>query len=86
MRSLEITLKICFLVLSVLILVTNNVLNFGLWALLVISFALGVMLIINKKHPSYKHARAKSDFIMRKIEGIALIVFVSASLTALTIV
>ncbi|MEI8249445.1 MAG: hypothetical protein WCG07_03045 [Candidatus Taylorbacteria bacterium] len=85
MRSLEITLKICFLILSVFILVTNNVLNSGLLALLLVSFILGIVLIINKKHPSYRHARAKSDFIMRKIEGVALIVFAVASTVALII-
>lgn len=79
MRSIEITLKFCFLILAVVLISTSNVINVGLWTFLVISFALGVVLTLNKK-PSYKGANTKSDFRIRKIEGALLVIFSLISL------
>jgi hypothetical protein len=82
MRSLEITLKFCFLILAITLIATSDVLSVGLWSFLVVSFALGVVLTINKR-PSYMRATAKSDFKIRKIEGAILVVFSIASLILL---
>ena len=79
MRPLEITLKFCFLILAIVLIATSDVISLGLWAFLVVSFALGVVLVINKK-PSYKKANAKSDFKIRKVEGVILVAFAVISL------
>ena len=79
MRPLEITLKFCFLILSIVLIATSNVISLGFWSFLVISFALGIVLMINRK-PSYKKANAKSDFKIRRVEGVVLIIFALVSL------
>lgn len=79
LRPLEITLKFCFLILAIFLIATSNVISLGFWSFLVISFALGVVLMMNKK-PSYKNANAKSDFKLRKVEAIVLIIFALVSL------
>lgn len=77
MRNLEITLKICFTVLAAALILSRQLIDLNLLAFLTVSFGLGIVLILNKK-PSYKRARAKSDFAMRRIEGMLLVIFAVA--------
>jgi hypothetical protein len=90
MKSLEITLKLCFLILAVALLWTKNVIGFGLWSFLLVSITLGVVLIINKKHPSYTYPKnyKRNDrvLMMRRLEGILLVLFALGGFTALNFI
>ena len=79
MRSIEIVLKFCFLILAVFLIATSSIASVGLWSFVVICFALGIVVTINRK-PSYKKANAKKDFALRKIEGAILIIYAFISL------
>ena len=74
MRTLEIILKLCFLALSIALISTHVVIIQSLTALIITSVVLGVVLVVNK-HPSYARAHSRQDFVLRKIEGAALILF-----------
>ena len=84
MKSLEIILKISFILLAFALIATGDVINVGLWCFLVTCFGLGVVLIINKKSPSYtypkKYKYHNRIFAMRRIEGLLLVIFSFAGL------
>ena len=60
MRTLEIILKLCFLALSIALISTHVVI---------------IQSLVVNKHPSYARAHSRQDFVLRKIEGAALILF-----------
>ena len=80
MRILEITLKICFAVLALALIITSHTTGIGLWSIMLLSALLGVVLIFNQKAPSYRYPNdyryITRVFAMRKIEGVLLIAFV----------
>ena len=74
MRIIEIILKLAFLVLSLYIIATGQVFSHIAVILAYVCFLLGIVLIFNK-HTSYgSWGNAKKDFVMRRIEGVILIV------------
>ena len=89
MKSLEITLKVCFLILAVALIATRNIVDVGLWSFLVVSFGLGIVLIINKKNPSYQYPKKykymSRIYSMRRIEGMLLVIFAFAGLVMLNV-
>ena len=84
MRITEIILKLAFLVLSVYIIVTENVMSDWFMALLVTALFLGIVLIFNKKQ-SYRYPanwpKLGRVFMLRRIEG-CLLVIVSVTMFA----
>lgn len=74
MRYIETALKIIYLVGSVYFIYTENVLSPFFWVYTVLSAVLGAILIFNKDS-SYRFAQKPRDIIMRRIEGVILIVF-----------
>ena len=74
MKKFEITLKVSFVLLALALIVTGNVNSLGLMIFLIVSFALGGVLIFNKDS-SYKFKHTKTDFKLRRIEGILLAIF-----------
>lgn len=77
MRKLEIALKFCFVALAAALIWTRNIYDIGFITFLFVGLILGVVLIISK-HPSYKRANKKRDFMMRRIEGALLIASIAA--------
>jgi hypothetical protein len=75
MRYAEIIFKILFLLTAVYFISTQAVLSPSFNILLIISIVLGLMLMINKDHPSYKFKHTKHDYALRHIEGGFLILF-----------
>lgn len=84
-KKTEIFLKISFLILSIYHIIvicrylvtgitTDGSLIFYSILYFLISFSLGLVLIINK-NPSYNYPTTKKDFVLRKIEGVILIIF-----------
>jgi len=74
MRYTEILLKILFLIGGINFIVTKSVTSIWFSLFLVVSFILGLILIINK-NPSYRNCNTKRDLAIRGIEGTLLIVF-----------
>ena len=76
MKYLEILLKLAFLILSVYIIVSKNVMSHWFLALLVVALLLGITLIFNKKQ-SYNYPsnwpKLNRVFLLRRIEGILLV-------------
>ncbi len=87
MKALEIVLKVSFIILAFALIVTSNVDNLGLWCFLAVCFGLGIVLIVNKKHPSYtypkKYKYHNRIFAMRRIEGLLLVIFAFAGILLL---
>lgn len=77
MKYLEIILKLAFLVLSVYVIISKNVMSHWFIALLVVALLLGITLIFNKKQ-SYNYPtnwpKLNRVFLIRRIEGALLIV------------
>lgn len=74
MRPIEIILKLLFLASSLDIIITKSIDSISFYFLLPVCLALGVTLIFNKK-ASYNYPQTKTDYLIRRIEGILLIVF-----------
>ena len=74
MKTLEIILKLAFLAGAVSFITTQSISSIGFIVFLVISFVLGIVLIINKDS-SYSKAQTKKDYAIRKTEGGLLIIF-----------
>lgn len=74
MKKIEITLKVGFILLALALIITGQVNTMGLMIFLVVSFVLGGILIINKDS-SYSHKHTKKEWVMRRIEGVLLVVF-----------
>ncbi len=74
MKYIEILLKLAFLVLAVIVLVTKAVPSVSFDILLVVCIFLGLVLLFNKQS-SYGFPQAKKDFVMRRIEGVLLMAF-----------
>ena len=77
MKYFEIFLKLAFLVLSIYIIVSKNVMSHWFMALLVVALLLGITLIFNKKM-SYNYPanwpRLNRVYLTRRIEGVLLVV------------
>jgi hypothetical protein len=76
MKYFEIILKIAFLALAIYVIATRQVFGEAFMILTYIAFILGVVLIFNKKQ-SYNYPanypKIKNVFMMRRIEGIILV-------------
>lgn len=78
MKKLEITLKVGFVLLALGLIFSGSVNYFGLMIFLVISFALGGVLLFSKDS-SYSHKHTKKEYVMRRIEGVLLVIFALVS-------
>ncbi len=74
MKKFEITLKVGFILLALALIITGQVNSMGLMIFLLVSFALGGVLIFNKDS-SYSHKHTKKEFKIRKLEGVILVLF-----------
>lgn len=78
MRLIEITLKLAYLGIAIVILVAG-ISHESINAFLLVSFMLGVTLLINTEHPSYKYPVGykynNRVIAMRRIEGVIIILF-----------
>jgi len=74
MRYFEILLKLAFLALSICLLITQATTSLLFCALLVVSVLLGFILIINKKTSYGSWGSDNKDYVMRRVEGVILIV------------
>ena len=78
MKYIEIILKLAFLLLAIVLFVTKAFISPWLFAFLVVSFILGIVLFFNK-HESYGYPTGYSGmdrvYLTRKIEGVLLVVF-----------
>jgi hypothetical protein len=77
MRYFEIVLKVAFLAGAVHLLLTNPVRTCYMVAFLILSAILGAVLIFNKK-ASYHYKQTKRDYMIRRIEGVFLVLFALA--------
>ncbi len=78
MKYIEIFLKLAFLIISVMFIITNSIDSSWFFVSLLVSFLLGIILIINK-NSSYNYPQTDRDYLIRRIEGVLLLIF---SLTA----
>lgn len=80
MRIFESLLKILFLILGVYFVWTHDISSSWFTAFLVINLLLGMVLMLNDHHPSYKYPKNYKKnarvLAMRKFEGIVMISFV----------
>jgi hypothetical protein len=78
MKYIEIILKLAFLLLAIVLFVTKAFISPWLFAFLVVSFVLGIILFFNK-HESYgypaNYPRMSGVYLTRKIEGVLLVAF-----------
>lgn len=76
MRAIEIILKLAFFALAAYVIATQHVFGRAFMWLVYVGFALGVVLIFNKKQ-SYRypadHPKLRQVFMLRRIEGIILV-------------
>ena len=78
MKYIEIFLKLAFLIISVMFIITNSIDSSWFFVSLLVSFLLGIILIINK-NSSYNYPQTDRDYLISRIEGVLLLIF---SLTA----
>ncbi len=74
MRNFEIILKIAFLAGSIVFLFTKDFNSVGFLIFLIVCAVLGCVLVVNKDS-SYHYPQTPRDLVIRKIEGILLVVF-----------
>lgn len=74
MRKFEIILKLLFLAGAVNFIIAKSIDSIGFIVFLIVCFALGIILIVNK-NSSYNYPQTKKDYIIRRTEGTFLIVF-----------
>ncbi len=77
MKIFEIILKVAFLVDAIYLYAAKFINPSYFSTFIIICVLLGVVLIFNKKQ-SYGYMLAKKEIVMRRIEGIALIIFAVA--------
>lgn len=74
MKYFEILLKLLFLAGSIYSIKSEQIMHPFLVVYLIVCLILGIVLIFNKKQ-SYGYELSKREVIIRKIEGILLVVF-----------
>lgn len=74
MRYIETILKLLFVIFAGISWYMKIIPSLWFWIFLGISLLLGIVLIFNRDS-SYHYPQTKNDFIIRRIEGIVLIVF-----------
>ena len=74
MRYLEIILKLAFVVTAIFVGVNYSVHTSDILIFLAISFLLGIILLFNKKQ-SYGYTLEKREIVIRRIEGVLLVLF-----------
>ncbi len=75
MKYFEIILKILFVTGAVTFFLDRNTFWDSIYYFLVVCLVLGITLIFNKKKQSYGYKLVKREIIMRRVEGIVLVVF-----------
>jgi hypothetical protein len=75
MRYAEIIFKVLFFITAIYFIATQQVLSPSFNILLIVSIVLGLILMLNRHHPSYKFKHTKHDYALRSIEGGFLIIF-----------
>ena len=73
MKYIEIILKLAFLVLSIILIITRAVTSPWFCGLLIVSAILGLVLIFNKKTSYGSWGCGRKDYVMRRVEGILLV-------------
>lgn len=83
MRILEIILKLAYLAASVYLFVAG-ISHTAIIVFLVASVLLGIVLIFNQKHPSYRYPTNYPKYnrviLMRRVEGVLILLFAGAVL------
>ncbi|MES2216065.1 MAG: hypothetical protein V4481_02105 [Patescibacteria group bacterium] len=75
MKYFEIVLKILFVAGAVTFFLDRNTFWDSICYFLAVCLVLGITLIFNKKKQSYGYKLAKREIVMRRVEGIVLVVF-----------
>jgi len=79
MRYSEIALKILFLIGSIYFIVTKDIASPLFNIFLIECILLGLVLVINKKDPSYRYPHTTATYVMRGIEAAILIIFANVT-------
>jgi len=75
MRYIELLLKLAFFALAAIVFIVQTPVSIWFSIFLLVGLALGLVLILNRKS-SYTFKHKKSDYVMRRIEGVLLVLMV----------